>query len=89
MDANEVVKEWKYLVNCWLLQGIEPGASAVGGRDHNHLTTHQLCFQNYSCFCIPVRADDAVKLSSKVIKMEEKIKEKRGGWVVRDTMKMA
>ena len=25
MDANKVVKEWKYLVNCWLLQGIEPG----------------------------------------------------------------
>ena len=25
MDANEVVKELKHWVICWLLQGIEPG----------------------------------------------------------------
>ena len=57
-----------------------PGASAVGVRDHNQHATHQCCVQNYCYFYIPIRAEDAVNLSSKlVIKMEEKIKQKQDG----------
>ena len=41
------------------------GASAVAARDDNFHATHQY-IRNYCYFFIPVRAEDAVKLSSKV-----------------------
>ena len=62
--------------------------SAAGARDHNHHATHQCCTQNYCNFYIPIRAENAVKLSSKVSeKMEEKIRQERGGYRVGDTMR--
>ena len=64
-------------------------ASTAGAWDHIHYATHQWGVRNYCYFCIFIRAEDAVKLSSKVvIKMEDKIKQKGGGCGLGDTMKM-
>ena len=57
------------------------GASVVEGRDYNHLTTHQWCFRNYSCFSILVRAEDAVKLSSKVSDKNGRENQRETRWV--------
>ena len=57
------------------------GDSGLGGRDHHHHATHQLCFWNYSYFCIPVRAEDAVKLSSKVSDKSGRENQTKTRWV--------
>ena len=56
-------------------------ATTVGGRDCNHLTTHEWCFRNYSCFCKPVRAEDVVKLSSKLRDKNGRENQRKTWWV--------
>ena len=57
------------------------GTSAVGGRAHNHHATYQWCVRNYSYFYIPVRDEDAVKLSSKEIDKNGRENQAKTRWV--------
>ena len=57
------------------------GTSAVGGRAHNHHATYQWCVWNYSYFYIPLRAEGAVKLSSKEIDKNGTENQTKTRWV--------
>ena len=82
-------QNWKWmLTRLWKNDNIvlatpknRTGASAMGGRDYNHHATYQWCGRNYSYFYIPVRAEDAVKLSSKEIDKNGRQNQTKTRWV--------
>ena len=78
MDAKEVVKEWNIGL---ATPKNRTGATAVGGRDHNHHATSQWCVRNYSYFYIPVPAEDAVKLSCEEIDKNGRKNQTKTRWV--------
>ena len=57
------------------------GASTAGARDHNHHTMHQWCVPNYYYFYIPIWAEDAVNLSSKVSDENGRENQTKRRWV--------
>ena len=56
-------------------------ASAAGAQDHNHHATNQQCVRNYCYFYIPIRAEDAVKLSFKVSDKNGRENQTKTRWV--------
>ena len=62
MNANKVVKEWKFGYVSATARN-RTGASVAGARDLNHYATRQWRLQNYCYFYILVQAEVAVKLS--------------------------
>ena len=74
MDASEIVKELKYRILCWLLQGIEPGFPR---RESDLTTTTPLIifrFEVIGMSYLAMWAENAIKfeLAPKlVIKMEK------------------
>ena len=82
-------QNWKWmLTRLWNNENIglatpknQAGASAVGGRDHNHHATYQWYVRNYSYFYIPVQAEDAVNLSSKEIDKNRRQNQTKTRWV--------
>ena len=82
-------QNWKWmLTRLWKNENIglatpknRTRASAVRGRDYNHHATYQWCVRNYSYFYIPVRAEDAVKLTSKEIDKNGRENQTKTRWV--------
>ena len=87
MDGNEVVKERKY----WVGYSKESNRYFRGGRSRSQPPCHlSKMFSKLFLFYIPVRAEDAVKLTSKEIDKNERENQTKTRWVWSgDTMEIA